>query len=83
MGCFFSLLDRKVPAQHSASTVLYAACREVYQSVMEVRQMITMMINFRKYNKISLESWAGAYGAYWSSKKKNTIYMCVCVCPVN
>jgi len=49
--------------------------------VMEARQMITM-INFRKYNKISLESWAGAYGAYWSSKKKKhptCIYMCVCV----
>jgi len=58
--------------------VLYAACRDVYQSVMEAREMTTMMTNFRKYNKNSLEGWAGAY---WSSKEKNTLY--VCVCPVN
>ena len=58
-----SPLDQKVPAQHFASTVLHAACQEVYQSVMEARQMIIMMISFRKYNKKSLECWAGAYGA--------------------
>jgi len=38
---------------------------------MGVRQMIMVIITFRKSSKNSLEHWASTY---WSSRKRNTLY---------
>jgi hypothetical protein len=61
-------------AQRSASVASYAACRGGLQSTTADRQMIALMINFRKPNKNSLERRIGAYRSNRKNKTPYTTY---------
>ena len=72
IGIFFQF-DQQAPAQcsarWSASIVSYATCHGGL--MMGARQMIMVILTYRKSNKNSLEHWVNKY---WSSSKRNTLY---------
>jgi hypothetical protein len=53
-------VDRQAPAWRSIGITLYSKCREVEQSVKEVRKRFAAIITFRKSNKNFNSATAGA-----------------------